>query len=164
MSLTIDRGGRPLGVKEAYDALSDYARTYGELPLRLLLHAAVPQSFRVDLLNLLKVNFMPEAGGDLSVDADVLLSPLVEATGGYYFRLDPEVRRQSLDLLDAAYRSEGSRRSVSVARFLIAWLDRIEQPGAAGIDPLLAEYAVVQRWVALALIDPAAVAVALPEA
>ncbi len=161
MSLAIDPGGRPLGVQEAYDALGDYASTYGELPLRLLLHAAVPQSFRADLLNLLKVNFVPEAGDDLSVDADVLLSPLVEATAAGYFRLDPEVRRQSLDLLDAVYRSDGSQRSVRVARFLIAWLDQLEQAGAAGMDPLLVEYAAIQRWVALALIDPSAVAAAL---
>lgn len=153
----------PLGVKEAYDAIGGYARSYGELPLRLLLHAAVPQSFRADLLNLLKVNFVPEAGGDLSVDADVLLSPLVETTAGGYFLLDPEVRRQSLDLLDAAYRSDGRRRSIRVARFLLAWLDRLENPDVGGIDPLLAEYAVIQRWVALALIDPPAVARSLAD-
>ncbi|MFZ1415770.1 MAG: formylglycine-generating enzyme family protein [Defluviicoccus sp.] len=158
---TVDVAAR--AVENARDALDRFARTYGELPLRLLLHAAVPQSFRGDTLNLLKINFVPEAGADFSVDADVLLSPAVEAVGGGYFRLDPELRRQCLDLLDVVYRSPGSRRSVRVAHFLLAYVDHVERQTVGGPDPLLSEYLATQRWVALAFIDPAAVARALAE-
>src|SRR3954454_7644812 len=44
---------RPFTVAEAYAALEDFARSAGVVRLRLLLHAAVPQTFRADLLNLL---------------------------------------------------------------------------------------------------------------
>ena len=44
---------------EAYEALMLFARRRGEGALRLAMHAAVPQSFRPDLLHLLKLNFLP---------------------------------------------------------------------------------------------------------
>lgn len=92
--------GHTLGVEEAYGALENYGRTYGELPLRLLLHVAVPQRFRADFVNLAKLNFLPaEAQGNLSLDADVLFAPMVEHLGAGYFQMDAEVRRQSLMLL-----------------------------------------------------------------
>ena len=150
-------------VRDAYDAIDAYARTYGEVPLRLLLHAAVPQSFRADFLNLLKINFVPEAGGDFSVDADVLLSPLVETLGGGYRRLGLEVRRQCIDLLDAAYRWNGPRRSARVARFMLAYIDHVERQRIGNLDPRLSEHLAVQRWVAFAFLDPNAVARALAE-
>lgn len=148
--------GRALGTKEAYDALDGYGRRYGRLPLLLLLHVAVPQSFRADMLNLLKVNFLArEAGGDLTVDTDVLLSPLVEATSGGYYRMDPEVRRHALVLLDRAYAKDAERRSIQVARFVLAYADMLERQAALVIDPMLQEFLSLQRWVAASLIDPA---------
>ena len=50
--------GRPLTIKEAHDALESFGMETGRVPLLLLMHAAVPQSFRADLLNLLKINFL----------------------------------------------------------------------------------------------------------
>ena len=124
---------RPLTIQEAYDALDRFGRDSGRVRLLLLLHAAVPQSFRADLLNLLKVNFLEaETGSDLTVDADVLLSPLVQPAAAGYYRLDPEVRRHCLALLDAAYRDRPARRSVQVARFLLAYAEALErQAGTA---------------------------------
>jgi hypothetical protein len=151
--------GRALGVQEAYDALDEYGKTFGRVPLLLLLHAAVPQSFRADMLNLLKLNFLPqEAGTDVTVDADVLFSPLVECAAAGYYRLDPAVRRHCLALLDAAYRHEPERRTSEVARFVLAYTDALERRAELAVDPLLAEYLALQRWVALAFIDPAKVA------
>lgn len=143
-----------LGPGAAYDALDNYGRHYGRLPLLLLLHAAVPQSFRPDLLNLIKVNFVPEAGDDLTVDADVLLSPLVKSTGAGLHRLDPEVRRQCLVLLDAAHKHSAERRSVAVARFLLAYVDEMIRRPRTAEDPLLAEYLRVEGWVAGAFVNP----------
>jgi hypothetical protein len=143
-----------LGPRQAYEALDNYGRHYGRLPLVLLMHAAVPQSFRPDLLNLIKVNFLPEAGDDLTVDADVLFSPLIESTGAGFHRLDPEVRRQCLVLLDAAHKHSAERRSVAVARFILAYVDEmIRRPGTAD-DPLFTEYLTVQGWVAGAFVSP----------
>jgi hypothetical protein len=143
-----------LGPRQAYEALDNYGRQYGRLPLALMMHAAVPQSFRSDLLNLIKVNFLPEAGDDLTVDADVLFSPLIESTGAGFHKLDPEVRRQCLVLLDAAHKHSAERRSVAVARFILAYVDEMIRRPRTADDPLLAEYLVVQGWVAGAFVYP----------
>jgi GNAT superfamily N-acetyltransferase len=154
-----------LGVEEAYEALHVYGRTYGELPLRLLLHVAVPQRFRPDFINLAKINFLPaEAAGDLSTDADVLFAPFVETTGAGYYQLDGEVRRQCLLLLDATYAHRREFRSARVADLLLAYLEHLEQHEAAGLDPLLEEYVAIERWVASAFLAPAQTATRLAEA
>jgi tetratricopeptide (TPR) repeat protein len=146
---------RPLTVQEAYEALDAFGRRVGRVPLLLLMHAAVPQSFRADLLNLLKVNFLSaEAGTDMTVDADVLLSSLVQPAAAGYYQLDPEVRRHCLALLDAAYRDRKQRRTVEVAWFLLAYADAVERQAALALDALLSEYLAIQRWVAFAFIDP----------
>jgi hypothetical protein len=156
---------RRLGVREAYEALDDFGRRAGRLPLLLLLHASVPQSFRADLLNLLKVNFLgTEAGTDLTIDADVLLSAVVQPAAAGYYRLDPEVRRHALALLDATYREQQERRSVQVARFVLAYADALEREATLSLDALLAEYIAVQRWVGLAFTDPPAAAEAFARA
>jgi hypothetical protein len=150
--------GESLGPAQAYAALERFAHRYGRAPVLLLIHAAVPQGFRPDLLNLIKLNFLLEACDDLTVDADVLFSPLVESLGAGYFRLDEEVRRQCLILLDAVYREEGERRSIAVARFLLAFVNRLSRSAEAAEDPLLQDYLGVQGWVAGAFLEPAATA------
>jgi hypothetical protein len=150
------RSGR--GTADAYAELERFADRYGRVPLLLLMHAAVPQSFRPDLLNLIKVNFVFEAGDDVTVDADVLFSPLVESTPPDFYRLDEEVRRQCLILLDAAYKHAEERRSVTVARFVLAYANRAARSPEAGGDPMLRDHLMVQAWVAGAFLDPRAVA------
>lgn len=155
MTVPLASHDHPLGVREAYDALEAFGRSAGRVPLLLLMHAAVPQSFRADLVNLLKQNFLAsEAGTDMTVDADVLLSPLVQPAAGNFCRLDPEVRRHCLALLDATYRDRPVRRSVEVAWFLMAYVEALEDQAGLALDPLLAEYLDVQRWVAASFIDP----------
>jgi hypothetical protein len=148
--------GEILGVDGAYRALENYGRKYGKLSLRLLLHVAVPQRFRADFVNLVKLNFLPaEAQGDLSLDAEVLFAPVVEHLGAGYFRMDGEVRRQSLMLLDAAYRDLGELRSVRVADLLLSHLADLEHRAAVGLDPQLEDYVTTERWVAYAFLNPA---------
>jgi hypothetical protein len=86
---------------EAYEALMLFARRRGEGALRLAMHAAVPQSFRPDLLHLLKLNFLPRELHDAAAEADVLFSPLCEEVGRGYFEFGPHVRSLLLDNLAA---------------------------------------------------------------
>src|SRR5262249_54866963 len=79
---------------------------------------------------------------------------LVESTGAGFHRLDPEVRRQCLVLLDAAYKHSAERRSVVVARFILAYVDEMIRRPKTAEDLFLAEYLAVQRWVAGAFVDP----------
>ena len=81
-------GQRPLEVREAYAALEQYAADYGREALLLLMHASVPETLRADLLDLIRVNFLPDHRADLSLDADVLFSPLATVLGRGYYRLD----------------------------------------------------------------------------
>jgi tetratricopeptide (TPR) repeat protein len=159
--MTQDLVAPRLGVREAYDALDSYGRAYGAERLRLLLHAAVPQSFRADLLNLIKLNFVDlRSTTDLSIDADVLFSPLVAGNAAGYYRIDPQVRRHCLMLLDSIYREQSERRSVQVARFLLAYAAHAARGPAIDRDPLLGQYLALQRWVALAFTEPTAAAAA----
>jgi hypothetical protein len=153
-----DDGSSALNPAQAYAALEGYAERYGRLPLLLLTHVAVPQSFRADLVNLTKLNFIPEGGDDLMVDADVLFSPLVKGLGAGFYRLDPEIRHQCLILLDAIYRHGPERRRVSVARFLLAYLNDLDRRPQSLEDPLLAEYIDIERQLAAAIVDPAGAA------
>jgi len=148
------RDAEALGPAEAYAALERFAQRYGRIPLLLLIHVAVPQGFRADLLNLIKVNFVLEAGDDLTVDVDVLFSPFVESLGSGYYRLDEEVRHQCLILLDSVHREESERRSMAVARFLLAYVSKLARGPEAAEDTLLRDYLSVQSWVAGAFLDP----------
>jgi hypothetical protein len=147
-----------LGPSEAYSALDGYGRQYGRLPLVLLMHVAVLQSFRSDLVNLIKINFVSEASGDLSVDADVLFSPLSESAGAGFYKLDMEVRRQCLILLDAVHKENTERRSVAVARFILSYVQEMIRRPKTVDDALLAEYLAVQAWVAGAFVNPRGIA------
>src|SRR5262249_31061893 len=92
------------------------------------------------------------------------LSPLVQPVAAGYYRLDPEVRRHCLALLDSAYRHDRVRRTVRVARFLLAYADTLEREAALTLDPLLAEHLAVLRWVSLACVDPTGAAEAFARA
>jgi hypothetical protein len=139
---------------ESYRELTDFARRCGETALRLAMHVAVPQSFRVSLLHLLKVNFLPDAIRDPAVEADVLLAPFTEDLSGGYYQFDPEVRRQLLERLNAAHPQRRGSRLETVARFLAGYIEREEEKLEAFADPLRQGFLEIQRWVALAYLDP----------
>ncbi len=143
---------------EAYQALLRFARQRGENALRLALHAAVPQSFRVELLHLLRLNFLPEAANDPAVEADVLLASFCEDIGGGYFQFDPEVRQLLLENLDPSYAGGTDSELQRVARFLLYFIDQQAHSLKHGQNRLTQDYLEVQRWVALAFWDPAAAA------
>ena len=143
-----------LGPLDSYQELTVFARRCGESALRLAMHAAVPQSFRADLLHLLKLNFLPDAARDPAVEADVLLADFTEDLSGGYYRFDTEVRRQLLDRLDAAHPQPDGSRLQRVARFLAGYVAREEEKLEASADPLRRSFLEIERWVALAHLDP----------
>src|SRR5262245_46768919 len=104
-------GRRPLDVREAYEALAQYGADYGREPMLLLMHASVPETLRADLLNLIRVNFMPGRAADLSLDADVLYSPLATSLGSGYYRIDAQVRWHCLAMLRSRYRADARPRA-----------------------------------------------------
>lgn len=157
-------GQRPLEVREAYAALEQYAANYGREALLLLMHASVPETLRADLLDLIRVNFLPDHRADLSLDADVLFSPLATGLGGGYYRLDAQVRWHGLALLRSLYRDDARPRARRVAELLWRYVQAMERRASRAADPQLAEFLDIQRWVALAYLEPANAAHAFADA
>lgn len=157
-------GHRPLEVDEAYAALTQYAADYGREPLLLLMHAAVPETLRPDLLNLIRVNFLAARGPDTSLEADVLFSPLATALGGGYYRIDAQVRWHCLVMLRSLYRHDPRPRIRRIAELLWRYVEAREHHASRAADPQLAEFLDIQRWVALAFLEPRSAAHAFADA
>ncbi len=157
-------GQRPLEVHEAYAALEQYAADYGRDPLLLLMHASVPETLRPDLLNLIRVNFLAAHGPDPSLEADVLFSPLATALGGGYYRIDAQVRWHCLVMLRSLYRHDPRPRIRRIAELLWRYVEAREHQASRAADPQLAEFLDIQRWVALAFLEPASAAHAFADA
>jgi hypothetical protein len=149
---------RPL---DAYESVMRFAAERGEAALRLALHAAVPQSFRPELLHLLRLNFVPEAAWEN--EADVLLAPFCEDVGSGYYQLDAEVRRLLLDQLDPTYPEEEGNRIRRVADFLIAYLGSGRRSFGEA-DRVDRDFVSIEGWVALSFFDPEAAALQLAAA
>ena len=138
----------------AYEELMRFAKKRGEGALRLALHASVPQDFQPELLHLLKRNFVPEAADDATAEADVLFAPFCEDMGRGYFRFDPGMRSLLLDNLASNYSSDSVPRVRRVANFLLSYVEHFDRVAPGSQDPLWRDYLEIQRWVALAFLDP----------
>lgn len=147
---------------EAYESVMRFAAERGEPALRLAFHAAVPQSFRPDLLHLLRLNFVPEASHE--AESDVLLAPFCEDAGGAYYQFDPEARRLLLDNLDPTYFEEQGHRVRRVADFLATYIENRSRSLSEEQDRLSRDFLSIQGWVALAFRDPEIAAVQLAAA
>lgn len=148
----------------AYEELMRFANRRGGAALRLALHASVPQDFQPELLHLLKRNFVPEAADDPTAEADVLFAPFCEDMGGGYFRFDQQMRSLLLDNLASSYSSEPVPRVQRVANFLLFYVEHAGRVTSGSNDPLWKDYLEVQRWVALAFMEPGVAAGQLAEA
>ena len=157
-------GQRPLNVQEAYEALQQYAADYGREPLLLLMHASVPETLRPDLLNLIRLNFRPGLQADHSLEADVLFCPLTVAMGAGYYRIDPQVRWHGLALLRSYYRDDPRPRARRVAELLWRYVEAMTVRARGAADPMLSEFINIQRWVALAFLEPAGASEAFADA
>src|SRR4051794_11531960 len=157
------RTGPAMTPLEAHEELLRFARLRGRGVLNLLLHAAVPQSIRPDLLSLIRINFVPEAD-DPAAEADILLAPFCEDLGSGYFQLDPELRRQCLDHLVDFYAEEPIPGHLRVANLLLAYIEHSDRTSGIRHDALLRDWTDVQYWVASAFIDPDGTATAFARA
>lgn len=138
----------------AYAEVMQFAARCGEDALCLALHAAVPQSFRAELLHLLRLNFVPDAQVGHVVEADVLLASFCEALGGGYYQFEPAVRALLLSDLMRQYAGEVPQRVQQVADFLLHYVERSEQESRSTRDRLWLNYLEIQRWVAHAFREP----------
>jgi tetratricopeptide (TPR) repeat protein len=142
----------------AHDALVDFSARRGEAALRLAMHAAPAERFRADLLHLLRLNFVPDLGSTPAIESDVLLAPFCHELGGGYYRFDPEIRSQLLDLLLAEYPETPEPRVRRVAKFFAAWVEDAGRALKKHVDPVSREYLALLNWVALAYTQPEAAA------
>ena len=69
-----DNDSEGLSPLQAYAAVRRFAQTLGVQPLRLALHAALPQVLHADLLHLLRLNFVDD--GRANPVADVIAMSL----------------------------------------------------------------------------------------
>lgn len=143
------------GPLRAYELVMGFAARRGEAALRLAMHAALPQVLRVELLHLIRLNFLPEAAYDLAIEADVLFAPFCEDIGNGYYCFARNARLQLLQELDPAYREEATPRSGQVARFMLDFLDHEQRDVRTGSDRLRCDWIEVERWSALAFAEPA---------
>lgn len=148
---------------QAYDAVRRFAQRAGTLPLRLALHAALPQVLHADLLHLLRLNFVDDGRANPVTEADVLFAAFCNDLGQAYFRFDPHARAQLLAELDASYPDERRHRSLQVAEFLLQYFERERVGERAGTDAMYRSWIEVERWNALAFADPEAAAEQLAE-
>jgi hypothetical protein len=118
------------------------------------MHASVAQSFRPVFLHLTKLNYLPEAAADPSVESDVLLAPFCREIGAGYYDFDPRVRALLLDNLQSEYAGDARPRLRSVAAFLMSYLEAQERSIDSTQDRLSQTYIEVQRWIALSILDP----------
>jgi hypothetical protein len=139
---------------QAYNVVMRFAGKRGPSALHLALHAAMPQVLRMELLHQIRVNFVPEAVGDLAVEADVLFAPFCEELGNGYYRFDPAARLLLLQELDPTYREKPRPRSERLASFLATYVERERLGEAAGLDPMYRDYLEVEGWVALGFFAP----------
>lgn len=154
-----------LGPLAALEALKTFARRCGEASLRLLLHAAVPQSLRPELLTLIRLNFVPEANDAPAAEADVLLAPFCQELGGGYYRFDPEVRRQAIQhLYDAYPDEEPGTRPDRVGALLLAYVADRKARGLVAPDSAQADWLNIQGWTGAAFRFPGQAAAALARA
>lgn len=154
-----------LGPLAALEALKTFARRCGEASLRLLLHAAVPQSLRPELLTLIRLNFVPEANDAPAAEADVLLAPFCQELGGGYYRFDPEVRRQAIQhLYDAYPDDEPVARPDRMGAFLLAYVADRKTRGLMAPDSAHADWLNIQGWTGAAFRFPGQAAAALARA
>jgi len=159
-----DLDAEGLSPLQAYDALRGFAERAGALPLRLALHAALPQVLHADLLHLLRLNFVDDGRANPVAEADVLFADFCSDLGHGYFRFDPHARTQLLAELDASHPGEQPPRSQQVAGFLLDYLERERAGDRGAADAMHRSWIEVERWNALAFADPEAAAEQLAQA
>lgn len=138
------------------DRIFAFREAYGGASLRLAAHAAVLERMRPDVVALLRRNFMPGADRAKAwLDSDVLNGPLTHRIGGGYYRMDRDIRRALMGLLDQMpVRGAQGYRSAHVARFIRHYAANAGRSHRLGALPSFAEYLREIGWVALGVDEP----------
>src|SRR5262249_29169561 len=99
-----------------------------------------------------------------AAEADVLLAPFCEDTGGDHYQFDPEVRRLLLSHLDPTFPEQKGERLQRVANLLVSYIDQQARSVNSEQDRLSEDYLSIQAWVALAFLHPEQAAMQLASA
>ncbi|MDJ0676827.1 MAG: formylglycine-generating enzyme family protein [Calothrix sp. MO_167.B42] len=143
---------------EIAQIIQSFHEQFGEAHLYFAYHAAFPIALTPHLLYRLWANFQTDIQGkDLKIPwiavADLLLSPLCREVGHELYEMEQDLRNQLLDELINNPRFH-QQRIDELAHFLLAYVRRqLNSPKTAVRD-----FALAQRWTALAYINPEAAA------
>ncbi len=158
--------GSRLTPTEANQKILEFAHTYGPRSLLLIAHLAVVEQLRVDITSLVRINFMPrEDRHNVALDADVLYGSLTYELGAGYFKMDRQVRRYLINMLNAWHVERTGtveeNRANQVAHFVRTYVHRKRKLPATGKE----EHEYLNRidWVALAYHQPDKAAKSLAE-
>jgi hypothetical protein len=152
--LAVERGLSPL---QAFEAVMGFARLRGECSLSLALHASVPQVLHIDMLQVLRLNFVDAINPEVTVN-DVLFATFCVEMGNGYFRFDDNARIQLLQQFESGNPDSSSGQAVRVADFLLTYLGRELTSDRCDRDPVYRSWLEIERWNALAFRDPEATA------
>ncbi|BAZ27056.1 hypothetical protein NIES4073_79720 [Kalymmatonema gypsitolerans NIES-4073] len=138
--------------------IKTFGERFGEAHLYLAYHAAFPLALTPDLLYRMWANFQRDINGEaLNIPwmavADLLLSSLCDEVGHELYEMDTVVRNALLKELKGNSRF-GDKRINELSDFLLAYV----QQQLDSHDPDMRDFAQVQRWMALAYVQPNEVA------
>ncbi len=143
-----------LGTNETIQSFQD---KFGEAHMYLACQAALPMALTPDLLYNLRANFNKDIHGeDLQIPwiavADILLSSLCKEVGRELFEMEQKIRGVLLEQLnsDPRFNKNKQKRIKRIAHFLLIYVqDKLNNPINS-----VRNLAIVQRWTALAYINP----------
>jgi formylglycine-generating enzyme required for sulfatase activity len=138
--------------------LQVFQERFGDPHLYLAYHAAFPIALTPHLLYRLWANFQADMQGQaLQIPwiavADLLLSPICHEVGYELYEMEQHTRNQLLEQL-TDHPGLGQQRLQELAHFLLAYIQQqLKSPRATVRD-----FALAQRWTALAYLHPEAAA------
>lgn len=140
--------------EQANRQIENFRRRFGPARMAFAYHAAVPLALTPDLVFRLWRAFPCDVEGrpigtPWIAAAQLLLSNLCREVGPELYEMDAEVRRQLISVLRADERF-GEPRLHAVAAFLLDYVERQRRSD----DPDARDFALTQRWVALAHLRP----------
>ena len=138
----------------AHRRIESFGKRFGQAHLVFACHAAFPLALTPDLLYCLWANFQCDIKGRVLeipwiAVADLLVSGLLSEVGYETYQMDRVVRNLLLNDLEED-ENFGQQRISELAQFLLAFV----QPQLKSDDPDLRDFALAQRWTALAYTQP----------
>lgn len=136
-----------LSFDEAWERFEAYEAQYGEGHALLACHAAFPMIVSSELVNLIHINFLDDAGIPWMAEPDFLLSTLCKRLGNGLYQVDP-VMRQVLQIELPGFVKDAQARLDRLANFLLVYSDHTR--GRSQRPEVLRAH----RWIAYAYRQP----------